>query len=454
MLNVFVQLKENKGYQLVESDAQINASLSESKVHPSEPCESCDNLPKSSIDDSSTIVSIVQQYPQYIARYPIQNEVENVVEVDFSKVLFSINSSLQKKEEKLALISSSEMVDYVDDIEEYQISLSQDVSCQDKMLFKFNSSGLFRRERDVDQAESPSESSSIRSSRRNKRGPRKRSRRRSSSIEKIDIVDNGYMIYYQKPCRSPSTHKDVSAHDSRKDQKKLMLHSVSEKENNLQSCQSEDSNQPGLCPAEEYNLPHEPRSNFRLEEVSKFSVQTCLEQGYLMSKESDGNQIKSEDSRRRKNFKQNIRGCSLDQPCYFCLYDEKDCLETRTLNRKRVIEATHVEQGVMLDECCHCKPFSEVGNGNNETKAEIIASNNVSNPRTNGSLTTRTETEVPYSRAMTMPQMRQRKGKDKMLRTYSCPSQHPNHVHPKLPDYDDIATKFTALRREYLENKD
>ncbi|KEH39106.1 regulator of Vps4 activity in the MVB pathway protein [Medicago truncatula] len=404
-----VQLKENKGYRLVESNAQINASISESKVHPSEieviervskPCESCDNLSKSSIDDSSTIVSIVQQYPQYIMRYPIQSKVEKVVEVDFPKLLSTLNSSFRNKEEKLALISSSEMIDYVDDFEEYQISLSRDGSCQEKMLFKFNSSGLFRSEKtqfgceesDVDEAESPSESSSTRSSRRNKRNPRKRSRRRSSSIEKIDIVDIGDMIYYQKPCRSPSTHKDVS-------------------------------------------------------------VQTCLEQGYLKSKESDGNQIKSEDIR-RKNFKQNLRGCSLDQPCYFCLYDEKDCLETQTLNPKRVIEAAHAEQGVMLDECCHCRPFSEVSNGNKETKAEIIASNIVSNPRTNGSLTSRTETEVPYSRAMTMPQMRQKKGKDKMLRTYSCPSQHPNHVHPKLPDYDDIAAKFTALRREYLENKD
>ena len=46
---------------------------------------------------------------------------------------------------------------------------------------------------------------------------------------------------------------------------------------------------------------------------------------------------------------------------------------------------------------------------------------------------------------MTMPQERHKNNKHKMLRTYSCPSPHPSHVHPKLPDYDDIAAKFTAL---------
>jgi vacuolar protein sorting-associated protein IST1 len=150
-----------------------------------------------------------------------------------------------------------------------------------------------------------------------------------------------------------------------------------------------------------------------------------------------GNQIRSEDSTRRKKYNKNIRECSLNQPCYFCIYDEKDFLETQFMNPKRVIEATHVEQDYMHDE----------------TKEKNIATSNVSNPRTNGSLT-RIETEVPYLRAMTMPQERHRKGKDKMLRTFSCPYQHPNHVHPKLPDYDDIAAKFSALKREHLQNKD
>ncbi|XP_045807444.1 uncharacterized protein LOC123900167 [Trifolium pratense] len=438
-----LQLKENKGYRLVENDAQINAAISESKVHPSDIEEierdvKCvhPSIFKSSFADSSAIVSLVQKYPQYIMSYPMQKKVEKVVEVDIPKLLSSVNSSLQNKDEKLALISSAEMVDYVDEIEDCRFSLPKDGACKDEMLLKFNSSCLSRREKTqvgcdrshIDQDEPPSETLSTRSSRNNKRAPRKRSRRRSTSIENLGIVDIGYMTYYQKPCKSPSTHKYVSAHGSRKDKKKPMLHIFSEKEKSVQSRETKDSNQQGLFLAEEASLPQHSEQKFkpRLKEVSKFTVQPCLEQNYLISKE--------------------FVGCSLDQPCYFCIYDDKDYLETQFMNPKRVIEATH-------DECCHCRPFFEVANGNIETKEEIIATYNVSNPRTNGSLT-RIETEIPYLRALTMPQERHRKGKDKMLRTFSCPYQHPNHVHPKLPDYDDIAAKFTALKRENLQNKD
>ncbi|GAU27170.1 hypothetical protein TSUD_104800 [Trifolium subterraneum] len=438
-----VQLEENKGYRLVENDAQINASISESKVHPSDIQEIerdvkfVNSSPISKpYGDSSAIVSIVQKYPQYIMSYPMQKKV---VEVDIPKLLSSVNSSLRNKDEKLALISSAEMVDYVDEIEECRFSLPKDGACKDEMLLKFNSSGLSRRRKTqfgcdkshIDQDEQPSETLSTRSSRKNKRAPRKRSRRRSTSIESLGIVDTGYMIYYQKPCKSPSTHKYVSSRSSRKDKKKPMLHSFSEK--SVQSRETKDSNQPGLFLAEEASLPQHSEQKFepQMKEVSKFSVQPCLEQEFV------ADQIRSEDRTKREKFNQNIRGCSLDQPCYFCIYDDKDYLETQ----------------FMHDECYHCGPFFEVGNGNNETKEEIIVTSNVSNPRTNGSLT-RVETEVPYLRAMTMPQERHRKGKDKMLRTFSCPYQHPNHVHPKLPDYDDIAAKFTALRREHLQIKD
>ncbi|XP_004487300.1 uncharacterized protein [Cicer arietinum] len=379
-----MQLKEHKECQLVESDVQINASISESKVHPSEieeierdnmcvhsslskPCDSC-NLPKSCFDDSS---AIVQQFPQYVLSYPIQNIVE------------------------------------------------------DEILFKLRSSSLFKREKnifgcdksDIDRDESPSESWSTRISRRNKRAPRKRSKRRSSSMENLGIVDIGYMIYYQKPCRKDQRLPLEVTPPSSYSNKKLMLQSFSKKERSLQSCDQ------------------------------------------------------SENSTRRKNSNRKTISCSLDQPCYFFLYgdDEKDYLEIQSMKPKRVIEleATHVQQGNMLmhDECSHelnqgmelvtipHKPYKkniysdvvecEANNGNNETKEDI-----------NASPIKRIGTEAPYSRAMTMPQERHRKSKDKMLRTYSCPSQHPNHIHPKLPDYDDIAAKFTALKRDYLENKD
>ncbi|KAI4378308.1 hypothetical protein MLD38_015803 [Melastoma candidum] len=61
-----------------------------------------------------------------------------------------------------------------------------------------------------------------------------------------------------------------------------------------------------------------------------------------------------------------------------------------------------------------------------------------------------------YSRAMTMPPKRQTPRLDcndsrRMPRSNSCPFRsQPNHVHPKLPDYDELASKFSALKEEYL----
>lgn len=429
MLNLFVQHIENKGYQLVENDLKINATISESKVHPSQideiekdlKCDSCNTLPKSTFAvDSSAIMSIVPQYPQYILSYPMQDKFEKIVEVDFPKLL------------------SSDMVDYVEEVEEYQFSLPKYEACHDEMLLNFNSSRLSGRDRtrygfdesDIDQDESVCESLSTMTSRRSKRTPRKRSKRRPSSIKNIGIFDIGYMVYYQKPCRK--IQKNVSVHDSRKDQKKRMLR----------------SNQPRLYLAEEEEVSLLQHSQVGFK--SQLEEFPCLEQDNLTTtNESAENQIKSEDSTRRINFNRKIKGCSLDKPCYYYLYDDnKDSLETQPL-----IEATsQVEQDCMHDECCHCRPFCEVdNNGNNETKEEIIDTYSVSNPKINGSL--RAETEVQYSRAMTMPQERHREGKDKMFRTYSC-QQYPNHVHPKLPDYEDIAVKFTALKRDHLQNKD
>lgn len=446
-----VQVKENKGYQLVESDAKIIDTNAGSKVHPSEieeikrdvtcvnpsiskPSDSC------SLPESTLAVSAVQQYPPYILTYPSE---KTVVEMDFPELLSSINYDKQNKGERMALTSSAqivsfppypeEMVDYVDDIKEF--SVPKDGACQDQMLFKFRSSGLSRRENnqfgfdynDVGQEGSESDNSSTRTYRKSRRKHEKRSRR-SSSLENIGLMDIGYMIYYHKPCKNPLAHKH-SPHYRRK------------------------------------GIPPSSYGQKRL---------MCY----------------SQDDTRRKTFNFKMSGCSLNQPCYFCLYNDEDYLEAQSMKQKRGIRATHVQQqGVLHDECCHCQPFwddelnqgvqlvtipqrsnrrsyscaaeyhvfnypdCKAGNGNNERKQETSASPKVSNPRTSAS-STRIETEATYSRAMTMPQERHRNDNDKMLRTFSCPSPHLNHVHPKLPDYDDIAAKFTALKRERMESMD
>ncbi|KAK9676783.1 hypothetical protein RND81_11G100300 [Saponaria officinalis] len=73
----------------------------------------------------------------------------------------------------------------------------------------------------------------------------------------------------------------------------------------------------------------------------------------------------------------------------------------------------------------------------------------------------------PYERSTTMPQ-RYEMGKSKDIRRMSslpvengygeCSggirnSSSPRHVHPKLPDYDEIAAKFRALKKAHLKSK-
>ncbi|KAL9670942.1 hypothetical protein QQ045_008505 [Rhodiola kirilowii] len=61
------------------------------------------------------------------------------------------------------------------------------------------------------------------------------------------------------------------------------------------------------------------------------------------------------------------------------------------------------------------------------------------------------EAETRYLRAFTLPAERP---KDQGLEMYSKTSSlpvpnHANHVHPKLPDYDQIEAKFSALKHDY-----
>jgi vacuolar protein sorting-associated protein IST1 len=66
---------------------------------------------------------------------------------------------------------------------------------------------------------------------------------------------------------------------------------------------------------------------------------------------------------------------------------------------------------------------------------------------------TRKEPKAPYLRAMTMPQERSKySNRENVERCSSFPIESPIHVHPKLPDCDDIAAKFTALKREHAKN--
>ncbi|OIW08383.1 hypothetical protein TanjilG_03059 [Lupinus angustifolius] len=413
-----LQEKENRMLQLVECDAKANETISGCKINRLEVQDierdvicsnssisnSSDNfsLPESCLIDNSALLSTVQNYPPY-SNYPLQEKVEEVEE--FHEPFPLATSEFQNKVENMALVPYSEILSSptcakarVDYIDEYQFSVSEDDSWQrDKTRFGYDES-------DMDGDELTRDRSSIMSFRKKKQEPKKRSRRRSVLLKGQGIMDIGYLVYCHKPYRKKAKPLPEGIPKSSYPQMRLKQHSSSQKGKSLNS---------DMC------------------------------------------------------------DCSLDQPCYCCFYTDQDYFEDLSVKPKGGVRDAHVQQEIMLSELCHYKPLchgesikgmelvtipqkqnSESYNqsGIPNTKGSY-SSDKSSNPRTYGTLK-RAEIAPSYSRALTIPLERSKNWEDKILRTYSFPIPRPKHVHPKLPDYDDIVANFSSLKREHLENKD
>ncbi|MED6148175.1 hypothetical protein PIB30_050639 [Stylosanthes scabra] len=159
--------------------------------------------------------------------------------------------------------------------------------------------------------------------------------------------------------------------------------------------------------------------------------------------DTDGHESWSEKSSITRAYKKSKRGSEVKRPRRRSASFESICLMDigymiyyhKPYRRLKQHSSQSEEDGdKLVDECCHGQPCKEI-------EAEESVSVSVGKYGSSKCY----NAEGKYLRVMSMPQ--ERKG-DKMVRTYSCPSPHPNHVHPKLPEYDDIAAKFTALKRE------
>lgn len=153
----------------------------------------------------------------------------------------------------------------------------------------------------------------------------------------------------------------------------------------------------------------------------------------------------------------NSSSCSLENPCYFCTSDETD--------------ATSYSPGMPKIQCTICyhkctynkKPdiqqaeeiySSRKSSKNGDVNAFLFSSSEA------GSHEAKKESKPSYSRAATMPVERPNDGNsNSCLRSNSFPAEQlgrsplHQHVHPKLPDYDELAAKFTALKKANLLNQ-
>lgn len=170
--------------------------------------------------------------------------------------------------------------------------------------------------------------------------------------------------------------------------------------------------------------------------------------------------------------------CSLVNPCYVCNGKENVDFQVPTLKQNRGISTRvgfanpgHEHKslygnGAMVYNVFtypDYQPKMQSKAFNKETVAEsgfqsrrdtsYSSSSSSSSPNVIGSWT-RKEMVPPYLRNVTMPPERVKdKRKEEFQRSISDCFQYPTHVHPKLPDYDDIAAQFMALKRERLQTK-
>ncbi|KAH7576901.1 hypothetical protein ACOSP7_002407 [Xanthoceras sorbifolium] len=339
---------------------------------------------------------------------------------------------------------------YLDDIEEFQSSTGKNGDCQDQdhRLFKFKPSVLPKtetaggwHERYTSQYESGSENSNSKSSRTSLKASGKRSRRRSLSRENSSIKDVECKIYYEKPCKISTTNKH-SSHPHRKHQKKTPA------EEGKQSFNAEKKRKQ-VCCVESGTIFQ--CCNFKHDRMTSFCH--C-------------------------HFNRETHGCSLEHSCccigdlkYENFYDHLGCchLYLNTESEEEMGRPTLIQRPRRRscdNRASEYNVFTYPNRWPNEqiqkTKGKAKESDSPSkcaipdrlHPKeTTAPLTGKRATPPPYLTVKTMPPERPKETRpDNIQRCNSLPLQHPDHVHPKLPDYDDIAAKFMALKKELLQN--
>ncbi|XP_050380328.1 uncharacterized protein LOC126797685 [Argentina anserina] len=154
--------------------------------------------------------------------------------------------------------------------------------------------------------------------------------------------------------------------------------------------------------------------------------------------------------------------CSLVNPCYVCNGKETVEFEVPTMKKNRGISTRerfanpgHEHKSLVYNVFNYPdhqpKAQSKVFKETIHDKLPSYTPSSSSSPTVTSSWR-RKEMVPPYFRNVTMPPERvQDKRKEECQRSISDCFQYPTHVHPKLPDYDDIAATFMALKKERLQ---
>ncbi|KAK4714341.1 hypothetical protein R3W88_020248 [Solanum pinnatisectum] len=149
--------------------------------------------------------------------------------------------------------------------------------------------------------------------------------------------------------------------------------------------------------------------------------------------------------------------CSLEHPCYYWITDKKGNVESPLRVPRRRVKSTknynNQDQNVESMKEHYVKHDTEEVSRSQETCDSTMSSTSRMTYQR-----ARDENQAPYLRAMTMPIERPKDCLvDNFLRSSSFPVQEAGngsyenrHVHPKLPNYDEIEATFLALKKEKL----
>jgi hypothetical protein len=389
-------------------------SLSTSKNMLTELCNSPGHQ-DSEITSTFSSCSIVQQSSLNVEEPPMHIKTEKEDKAKINSPYKCTVSGLEHNEVRKITASSSEslpqfpaeIIVYLDDIEEFQSFTKNDGDCQDQRLFKFKSSVLPKSEKigiscdqgNVDHYESWSEKSGSRSSRKSGKASGKRFRRRSMSRENESLNDIECVTYYGKPSKSSPIHQP------RKHQKKRLKKPCcldSSLGHPFYFCTSDDKHNQEV-------LPWKRKRGI----TTLVSFPTPGPEQQLLSHESD-----KEMEWTTIPQKQNRRSYDSDATVYnvFTYPNYQPNEQNKEMEGKS-------DKSDSPGSCV-----------SSNVSCEMVASS--------------------FTRAETMPPERSKEDlKETMPRSNSCPFQYPKHVHPKLPEYDDIAAKFMALKKQHLQNK-
>ncbi|KAE8664071.1 LOB domain-containing protein 41-like [Hibiscus syriacus] len=112
-----------------------------------------------------------------------------------------------------------------------------------------------------------------------------------------------------------------------------------------------------------------------------------------------------------------------------------------------------VAEEILDDKFYHCQNPKRRSYDNGPSVHEVLALPRMQKATAGGS-ELRKGTAGPYLRAVTMPQERPREiHRYNVARSNSLSVHNANHVHPKLPEYEDIAAKFIALKERLLHKQ-